>query len=103
METSETAEQVCVEIQKTYAIVDKAVKNLKKNDKGLTIKEINELPIQKGYRLLLGDLRFGYVDLKENGSFQHYYKTSISANVTNQAKILRLSQELADLSSSLPC
>jgi len=92
METNETAEQVCIEIQKTFVIVDKAVKNLKRNEKGITIKEILELPTQKAYRILLGDLRFGYVDLKEGGSYNHYYKTSISSNANNQAKILRLSQ-----------
>ncbi len=53
--------------------------------------------------MVLSNYRFGYVDLKENGVYKHAHSGTISTNAPSTSKVLRLSQELADLSSSLPC
>lgn len=83
--------------------MDKAVKNLKTDKKALTVKELNSMPVADAYRLLLSKLRFDYVNLKEGNVYKHAHSSSISTNSPPTSKILRLSQELADLSSSLPC
>ena len=76
---------------------------MKKKGKGLTIKEINSMPIAEAYRILLGGLRFGYINIKEGNAFKHAHFSNISTSTPATSKILRLSQELADLSTSLPC
>lgn len=101
--SNETAEGISIDIQKTYQYVDKSVKNMKKKGKGLTIKEINSMPVAEAYRILLGGLRFGYINIKEGNTFKHAHSSSISTSNPATSKILRLSQELADLSTSLPC
>lgn len=69
----------------------------------MTIKELDNMPVPQAYRILLSELRFGYVNLKEGAAYKHAHSSSISTNTPSTSKILRLSQELADLSSSLPC
>lgn len=66
------------------------------------------MPIAQAYRYLLEGLRFGYVDLRKSSGagkdeYNHFYGSSIPKGSPPTVKILRLSQELADLSSSLPC
>jgi len=61
------------------------------------------MPVAEAYRLILNKLRFGYVNLKEGNGYKHAHSSVITNNSPPTAKILRLSQELADLSSSLPC
>lgn len=92
-----------MEIEKVYYIVDKAVKNVNKKDKDITIGDIQKMPIGEAYRLLLSGLRFGYVDMKRKEDYAHFYSSTIPKGTPPTAKILRLSQQLADLSSSLPC
>jgi hypothetical protein len=65
---------------------------MKKKVKPLTIQEIDNLPIDKAYRQLLGNLRFGYINLKEGNSFKHAHSSTITLNNPSTAKILRLSQ-----------
>lgn len=66
--------------------------------------EVLKLPLSVAYKKLLGPLRFDSMSMKEGDSYKHYYSTSInnSSSTPPPAKTLRLSQELADLSSSLP-
>jgi ubiquitin-protein ligase len=67
------------------------------------MKSILELPFDKKYRHLLKDLRFDYIDMKEANKIKHHYSVNFSANYTpNQNKMIRLAQELADISTSLP-
>lgn len=58
----------------------------------------------EAYRTLLRDLRFGTIDFKNtSGKYQHYYQNQIGVKYTPQpTKMVRLAQELADLSNSLP-
>ena len=52
----------------TFAIIDKAVKKMKKNQNVMSIKQINEMPLMQAYRILLSNLRFGYINLKKTGT-----------------------------------
>lgn len=63
-----------------------------------------ELPLAKKYPILMKDLRFDYVDMKDsNGKMKHHYSSSYQANHTSpSAKTIRLAQELADISHALP-
>lgn len=69
------------------------------------MKDFLKLPLSEAYRKLLEPLRFDSVSMKEGDSYKHYHHQIISnsAAIPPPAKTLRLSQELADLSSSLPC
>lgn len=50
--------------------------------------------------MLLKDLRFDYVSMKDQTArYKHHYATYITPNQTPpQAKMIRLAQELADIS-----
>lgn len=63
-----------------------------------------ELPMDEAYRLLLKDQRFGYISMKEpNGEYVHHWKSSFTEKTQSEPKkMVRLAQEIADLSSSLP-
>jgi hypothetical protein len=50
---NQNTEELATEIQKTFQFIDKAVRNLSKCKNSMTIKEINKLPIQSAYRILL--------------------------------------------------
>lgn len=64
---------------------------MRKYKKTTTIQEINSMSIDKAYRYLLSDLRFGYINLKDGSGYRHALNSSITDNNTT-AKILRLSQ-----------
>ena len=57
------------------------------------MKNILELPMDKQYRILLKDLRFDYIDMKDGNKIKHHYSSSFSQNYTpNQTKMIRLAQ-----------
>lgn len=57
------------------------------------MKNILELPLDKKYRILLKDLRFDYIDMKEGNKIKHHYSGSFQMNYTpNQTKMIRLAQ-----------
>ena len=66
-----------------------------------SISEILKLPLPKKYKKLVSSLRFGYATLK-NSSFKMNDHMSDSNNNLENTKIVRLAQEMADLSNSLP-
>lgn len=43
--SNEVAEGISLDIQRTHLMVDKAVKNLQRKKKVITIKELNSLPV----------------------------------------------------------
>jgi len=59
--------------------------------------------LPEAYRKMLGGLRFDYISMKEGTNYKHHWSSLITEATPPAAKVLRLSQELADLSSSLPC
>ena len=57
------------------------------------MKNILELPLDKKYRLLMKDLRFDYIDMKEGARIKHHYSGNFNQNyVPNQNKMIRLAQ-----------
>ena len=58
------------------------------------MKNILEMPLDKKYRLLLKDLRFDYIDMKDkNGKMKHHYNSSYQAKHSSPAtKTIRLAQ-----------
>jgi len=101
----------------TYEVLEKAVKQYseeiqdERNEDELQqiedtqLGEIIELPLKEKYFLLLKDLRFDYASFKDTqGKYRHHYSTYLTGNYSPPlTKINRLAQELADMSSSLPC
>jgi len=67
------------------------------------------MPLPQCYKLLLKDLRFDYMDMKDpkdqaGTNFVHHYNSSAQQNQNPpSSKMIRLAQELADLSNALPC
>ena len=99
-------QKLAEDIVQTYNIVDEAISAFREDDDGEDIDYtdiLNQtLPIK--YKYLLKDLRFDYTDMKDQtGKYKHHYTSMITTNYTPpQAKMVRLAQELADLSNSLP-
>ena len=97
-------EKLATEIISTFNIVSKNIKQYQSGvGHGKNITEILKLPLEKSYPLLLRELTFDYMSMKNpSGSYVHYYSTNISGEPT-PAKAIRLAQEFADLPRALPC
>ena len=104
-EESKSSKALAEKIGQTNEIVQKTVKDAMKKDEEL-MSDILKLPLPEKYRKLLSPLRFGYMDMKSSPtatSYTHYYSYNISSDTTiENTKIVRLAQEMADLSNSLP-
>ena len=104
-EESKKSKELAEKIHKTNEIVKKTVSNVLKKDEE-SIQEILKLPLAQKYKKLLSKLRFGYMDIKSapnSTSYTHYFSYNISQDTTiENSKIVRLAQEIADLSNSLP-
>lgn len=63
------------------------------------------MPLSDAYHKLLSDLRFESLNMKNSsGVYRHYYIHDIPKGLNPPvAKLVRLAQEIADLSNSLPC
>lgn len=63
------------------------------------------MPIDEAYYKLLSSLRFEYMSMKDSsGIYNHSYNVEIGKNTNPPVtKLVRLAQEIADLSNSLPC
>ena len=68
------------------------------------ILDILAQPLAVAYRTLLQSLRFDYMSIKDpnTSSFSHHYASYINDTTPSQDKMVRLAQELADLSTALP-
>jgi len=98
----------------TYQVVLAALEQLDREDEGEKfIENALALPLPAQYRALLENLRFDYTSMKDpnavaTGStasdYIHHYKGLAGQNESPPAsKMVRLAQELADLSNALPC
>ncbi len=69
------------------------------------MQEILEMPLSDAYYKLLSSLRFEYMSMKDSsGLYQHSYQMELVKNTKPPVtKLIRLAQEIADLSNSLPC
>ena len=81
---------------------DEDYENITEND----LKKIMELPVNDMYKISFKNLRFDLVDFKKSGDavYDHHYSSNISSDLksSSQSRMVRLAQEIADLSSSLP-
>jgi ubiquitin-activating enzyme E1 len=70
------------------------------------VKAVLELPVNEMYKVAFKNLRFGLVDFKRpsDSSVEHHYASTIvsESKSSSQSRMVRLAQEIADLSSSLP-
>jgi ubiquitin-protein ligase len=97
-------EKLATEIISTFDIVSKNIKQYQSGGlHGKNYSEILKLPLEKSYPLLLRELTFDYMSMKNlNGAYVHYYSSNSSGEPT-PAKAIRLAQEFADLPRALPC
>ena len=97
-------EKLATEIINSYNIVSKNIKLYQSSSShGKNYAEILKLPVEKSYPLLLRELAFDYMSMKNsNGNLIHHYSSNHSGEPT-PAKAIRLAQEFADLPRSLPC
>eukprot|EP01022_Parablepharisma_sp_SALTPOND_P015993 TRINITY_DN22_c0_g3_i1.p1 TRINITY_DN22_c0_g3~~TRINITY_DN22_c0_g3_i1.p1 ORF type:complete len:4095 (+),score=552.02 TRINITY_DN22_c0_g3_i1:5895-18179(+) len=105
-EESKVPAQLASEIQSVYKVVMKAVEEAQKRRvKKDFYKDAISLPLAESYKILMKDLRFDYMDMKDSKSksYVHHYASTASGKTNPPAtKMVRLAQELADLSNSLP-
>ena len=104
-EESKESKELAGKIHKTNEIVKKTISEVLKNDDE-SIEDILKLPLAQKYRKLLSGLRFDYMDMKtspSSDSFTHFFSYNISQEPSiEKSKTVRLAQEIADLSNSLP-
>ena len=101
-ETEKDSEVLIKEIKKTHKVVLKVVDRLAYDNEEDFYENALHLPLKESYPLLLKNLRFDHMDMKDKkGSYSHHYIKNYSKNVSS-SKINRLAQELADLSTALP-
>ena len=67
--------QLANEILETYKLAEKAIERLTEADtEEVNIQDILKLPLSQSYKLLLQDLRFGYMNMKDNyDKYKHHY------------------------------
>lgn len=104
-EESKKSKELAEKIRSTNEVVQKTVSAAMHKDEEL-MSDILKLPLAQKYRKLLSPLRFGYMDMKSSpssSSYTHYYSYNISQDTSiEKSKVVRLAQEIADLSNSLP-
>ena len=90
----------------SFKLINEAVISFREDEDGdeVDYTDILNQPLPIKYKYLLKDLRFDYMDIKDQfAKYKHHYSSLISSNYTpSQAKMVRLAQELADLSNALP-
>ncbi len=105
-EESKVPAQLASEIQSVYRFIMIAVEaEQKRKVKRNFYKDALTLPLADRYKLLMRDLRFDYMDMKDSNTkayVHHYASTAGSKSNPPATKMVRLAQELADLSNSLP-
>lgn len=93
-----------MKICSVYESIGKKIKEYQVNLSGdKDYSEILKLPVEKSYALLMRELSFNYMSMKDkNDKIVHYYSGSYSKE-NSPPKLIRLAQEYADLSRALPC
>lgn len=70
------------------------------------ISEINQLSVNEQYKISFKNLRFDLINFKKQDetTYDHHYFSNISSDPKSsaQSRMVRLAQEITDLSSSLP-
>lgn len=105
-EDSAKPKKLAEKIKEVNKIVQGAVSSARKADEP-QISEILKLDLPQKYRKLVSPLKFGYMNMMASSSaassYTHYFSYNISQETSiENAKIVRLAQEMADLSNALP-
>ena len=97
-------EKLSIEITRTFDEITKNIKAYQTHlDSGKNYTEILKLPVEKSYPQLMKELSFDYMSMRNSsGTLVHHYASQNSGEATS-TKMIRLAQEYADLSRSLPC
>lgn len=70
------------------------------------VDKILQLSVNEQYKLAVKDLKFDLADMKKSGDskYDHHYASNITSDskVSSQSRMVRLAQEIADLTASLP-
>jgi ubiquitin-protein ligase len=101
-------------VTRTYEEVQAALAQHSRDDSGdAFVENALSLPLDQQYRALLEGLRFDYMSMRDPAStnqaggttdYIHAYKAlAAQAESPPATKMIRLAQELADLSNALPC
>ena len=107
-ETTKSAFLLADEIIKTN---DKLVSAISTTDAfkdrlSSNMEAILALPMEQKYKALLENHRFGYADMKnpkDTTKYVHHWKSEFAGKYAPQpAKMIRLAQEIADISNNLP-
>lgn len=103
-ESNKASENIARQVMDVFKIVEEAVEDYNDNTDDNKMENILDQPLAKKYRELLKDLRFDYVSMRDsNGKMKHHYNSyGSNTHVSSPNKMIRLAQELADLSTSLP-
>jgi ubiquitin-activating enzyme E1 len=106
-DTTKSAFALADEIIKVNDEVQKAISgsSVFKDKMAHDIEAINALPMEEKYKSLLENQRFGYTNMKDpkdTTKYIHHWKGNFSGKYAPQpAKMIRLAQEIADISNSL--
>jgi ubiquitin-protein ligase len=113
-EGGDRPEKLARDVKATYTAVEAVMAESFAREEGERfIENALALPIAAQYRALLEPLRFDYMSMRDpklttssggTSDYVHHYKSSAASNESPpSSKMLRLAQELADLSNALPC
>jgi ubiquitin-protein ligase len=110
-ETAERPEKLARDVMATHVIVKEILDKLLRGEESEKfIENALTLPLPAQYRALLETLRFDYMNMKNpavtdgTSEYVHHYKALAAQNENpTTSKMIRLAQELADLSNALPC
>ena len=113
-ESAERPEKLARDVVSTHCFVKEALEQHLREEEGEKfIENALALPLPAQYRALLEGLRFDYMSMKNpnaeasssgTSDYVHHYKALAAQNDSPPAtKMIRLAQELADLSNALPC
>lgn len=112
-EGAERPERLAKDVTRTHEEVHAALAQHSRDEAGDGfVENALSLPLEQQYRALLEGLRFDYMSMRDPAStsssgtsdYVHQYKALAAQNEGPPAtKMIRLAQELADLSNALPC
>ena len=102
--TNEAVQRLAREIERTFEALERVMHAHERENQRRAWQDLHRLPLPKRYPLLLGPQRFGYMNMKEHNKYRHHYEGLIASSSSRPptAKLVRLAQELADISKALP-
>lgn len=104
-DSSKVSADLARKVAKTNECVQDAIEDLLADTVNKNfIEDALQLGTEGAYKALLSPIRFDNMSMKnDSGAYNHYHKDLISQSTTiKPKKMVRLAQELADLSNSLP-